>query len=165
MTAAPRPQTLVVDVATDGVRVPLARDRVAEVAREVLHAEGVRHALVSIAFVTRSRIAALNRTHLGHRGATDVISFGFRRPTEDDPLLGDIYICPEVARATAESLRIGVREELTRLVVHGTLHILGHEHPEDEAREDSPMWQKQEGLLRRVMRRAKPAGTSGRSRR
>ena len=150
MTTSARVAALVVDVSLDGVRIPLARARVAEVARAVLQGEGVRDAMLSITFVTRSRIASLNRKHLGHRGATDVISFGFRRSVDTDPVVGDVYICPEVASATARSLRVPAREELVRLIVHGTLHVLGHEHPEDEEREQSPMWAKQEGLVRRL---------------
>lgn len=141
-----------VDVALDGVRVPLSRARVSEIALAVLEAERVPHALLSIAFVTRARIAALNREHLGHSGATDVISFAFARAAEGDPVIGDIYICPDVARAAATERGIGVREELARLVIHGTLHVLGHDHPEAEGREASPMWTRQEALLARVTR-------------
>lgn len=141
-----------VDVALDGVRIPLSRARVSEVALAVLTAEKVQHAMLSIAFVTRARIAALNREHLGHRGATDVISFGFARATTSDPVIGDIYICPDVARAAAAERRIGVREELARLVVHGTLHVLGYDHPDAAGREGSAMWKRQEQLLARVTR-------------
>jgi len=157
MTTSARAAALVVDVSLDGVRIPLARVRVADVARAVLRAEGVRDAMLSITFVTRNRIASLNRTHLGHRGATDVISFGFRRSTDADPVVGDVYICPEVASATARSLGIPAREELVRLIVHGTLHVLGHEHPEDADRERSPMWEKQEGLVRKLVARLRPS--------
>ena len=141
-----------VDVALDGVRIPLARSRVAELAAGVLEAEKVRHAMLSIAFVTPARMASLNREYLGHSGATDVISFGFTRVRDTDPVIGDIYICPDVARTAAREHRIAVREELARLVVHGTLHVLGHEHPETGAREQSPMWKRQEQLLARLLR-------------
>lgn len=140
------------DVALEGVRIPLSRDAVSEVAVAVLAAERVGHALLSITFVTRARIAALNREHLGHAGATDVISFGFARASERDPVIGDIYICPDVARAAAAERRIGVREELRRLVIHGTLHVLGYDHPDAVGRETSPMWTRQEQLLARVTR-------------
>jgi len=43
-----------------------------------------------------------------------------------------------------------VREELARLVVHGTLHVLGHDHPVDAGRGSSPMWRRQELLLTRL---------------
>ena len=145
---APRAPALAVDVSADGIRLPIARARIAEIARDVLHGEGVRDALLSIAFVSRARIAAMNREHLGHRGATDVISFGFQRVNREAPVVGDVYICPEVARVRARENGVGVREELTRLVVHGVLHVLGHDHPEDETRYASPMWRRQERLLR-----------------
>jgi rRNA maturation RNase YbeY len=140
-----------VAVETDGVRIPVARDRVQRVAEHVLRAEHVRDALISIAFVTDRRIAELNVRHLGHRGSTDVISFGFAPVGKGGPVVGDVYIAPDVARRNARAHGQGVREELLRLVVHGVLHVLGHDHPEDDARYRSPMWWRQERLLRSAM--------------
>jgi len=140
--------SLAVDVATDGVRIPLARARVAALAEGVLRREGVRDALLSIAFVTERRIAALNREHLGHAGSTDVISFGFAPVAGTRVVVGDVYIAPGVARRNAHEQRGTVREELSRLVVHGVLHVLGHDHPEGDTRYASPMWRRQERLLR-----------------
>ncbi|HVX40544.1 MAG TPA: rRNA maturation RNase YbeY [Gemmatimonadaceae bacterium] len=144
--------SLGVDVAIEGVRAPLGRTRIEEIARAALRAERIRHALVSIALVDRRTIARLNRTHLDHAGPTDVISFGFARASENDPIIGDIYIAPEVARDNARARGVPVREELARLVVHGVLHVLGYDHPEDEARENSPMWRRQERILDRVLK-------------
>lgn len=146
--------SIAVEVSVDGVRLPLARARVSEIARRVLVAEGVRDAIVSITFLGRRAMAALNRQHFGHRGATDVISFGFGESVRDGPVIGDIYIAPDVARANARSHETGVREELARLVVHGVLHILGYDHRDDDARVVSPMWQRQERLLARVVEEA-----------
>ena len=143
--------TRAVDVATDGVRIPIARSAVAEIARTVLRAEGVADALLSVAFVPKKRIAALNRTHLGQNGPTDVISFGFSRARASDPVIGDVYIAPDVARANAAAHGVPVREEIARLVVHGVLHTLGFDHPEGPSRTRSPMWRRQEALLRRVL--------------
>jgi probable rRNA maturation factor len=143
--------SVVVHVSAEGVRVPLSRARAAEVARRVLAAERVRDALVSIAFVDVRAIARLNARHLGHRGSTDVISFAFARAGASGPVIGDIYIAPDVARRNARAHGAGVREELARLIVHGTLHVLGHEHPEGEARLASPMWRRQEQLLARAL--------------
>jgi len=140
--------SLTVDVATEGVRIPVARDRVASVAKRVLRAERVRDATVSVAFVTDRRIAALNREHLGHRGPTDVISFGFEPIGGATEVVGDVYIAPAVARKNALTHGRSVREELLRLVVHGVLHVVGHDHPEDDSRYRSPMWKRQEQLLR-----------------
>jgi rRNA maturation RNase YbeY len=136
-------------VSADGVRVPISRARVAELARAVLRAEKVRDAMLSIAFVTTRDIAGLNRRHLGHRGPTDVISFALGRAPAG-PVIGDVYISPEVARANARRHRVGVRDEIARLVVHGTLHVLGYDHPEGEERVGSPMWRRQERLVARL---------------
>ena len=143
--------TRVVQVATEQVRIPLARARVQRVAEAVLRAERVRTALVSITFVTERRIAALNWRHLRHRGATDVISFGFAPAHQSAAVTGDVYIAPAVARRNALAHGAQVREELLRLVVHGVLHVLGYDHPVDEARYTSSMWRRQEGLLRRAL--------------
>lgn len=139
--------SLVVHVATDGVRIPVARDRIAALAEGVLRRERVRHAALSVAFVTNRRIAALNRAHLGHDGATDVISFGFAPVASGREVVGDVYIAPAVARRNARAHGGPVREELMRLVVHGVLHVLGHDHPEDDSRYRSEMWKRQERLL------------------
>ncbi len=141
--------SLDVEVAADGVRVPVARHRVAKLARAVLRAEGVRDAAVSIAFVRSSAIAAVNRKHLGHAGPTDVISFPLA-PAAGMTLGGDVYIAPEVAARNARAHGVGVREEIARLVVHSMLHVLGYEHPERAGREASPMWRRQEALVVRL---------------
>ena len=141
----------VVQVATDAVRIPVSRARVERVAESVLRAERVRDAVVSITFVTDRAMARLNQRHLGHHGPTDVISFGFAPSGAGAPLTGDVYIAPDVARRNAAAHGAGVREELLRLVVHGMLHIVGHDHPVDDTRYASPMWRKQERLLQREL--------------
>jgi probable rRNA maturation factor len=143
--------TLLVHVATEQVRIPVGRARVARAVESVLRAERTRDANLSITFVTDRRIARLNREHLAHHGPTDVISFGFA-PAAGAPQTGDIYIAPDVARRNAIAHGCGVREELLRLVIHGTLHVLGHDHPVDDARYASTMWRRQEQLLQRVLR-------------
>ena len=141
----------IVDVSAVTVRVPVARARVARVAERVLRAEGVRHAMLSVAFVSEREIASLNWRHLRHRGPTDVISFGFAPARKGGPVVGDVYIAPQVARRNALAHGRGIREETLRLVVHGVLHVLGYDHPEDESRYRSPMWRRQERLLRSAL--------------
>jgi len=134
------------------VRAALSAARVERIARDTLRAERVRDAMLSITFVSNAAIARLNATHLGHRGATDVISFGFAGTRKGSPVVGDIYIAPAVARANALENGAPIREELARLVVHGTLHVLGYEHPENGTRTTSPMWKRQERLLARALK-------------
>lgn len=138
--------SVAVDVSRDGVVVPLGAGRVEEVVRLVCRRERVREAMISVAFVTSRRMAALNREYLGHAGATDVITFELVSP---GAIVGDIYIAPEVARRNARTQRRPVREELIRLVVHGTLHVLGYTHDESDgdARTRGAMWRRQEALV------------------
>jgi probable rRNA maturation factor len=147
--------SIAVEVTNDGGRIPLARGDAQALATGVLRAEGVRAAMLSVAFVSRREIAAINRKHLKHAGATDVISFGFAPSGVRGPVIGDVYISADVARAHARAFGVPLREELMRLVVHGTLHVLGHEHPDGDGRTASPMWRRQEALLTKLGRRAR----------
>src|SRR5512139_2313048 len=136
-----------IEVDTGRRRLSLAAGAVRDLAGFVLRRERVPAAMLSIAFVSRRAMAALNRRHLGHAGATDVITFSLGRPTPAAPLVGDIYVSPDVVREQAKRWRVPVREELARVVVHGVLHAVGHDHPEGAGREQSPMWQRQERWL------------------
>lgn len=133
----------------EGLRVPVASARMADAVQRVLRAEKVKNAMVSVTLMTPREMAALNRKHLKHSGPTDIITFGFRDPA--GAVIGDVYICPDVARENAAAFGVSLREELLRLAVHGALHVLGYEHPDGEARVKSPMWKRQERILRQVL--------------
>jgi len=126
-------------------RPGLPERTVTRLVRAVLTGER-RSADVTVTFLGPARMRALNREWKGHDYPTDVLSFALLPP--DGVLTGDIYICPAVARAQARMLGVREREELVRLVVHGTLHVLGHDHPDGADRTRSPMWRKQERYVR-----------------
>jgi len=136
-----------IDVDAGRRRLSLAARSVRDLAGFVLRRERVSSAMLSIAFVSRRTIASLNREHLGHEGDTDVITFALGRSTPSAPLVGDIYVAPDVVRAQAKRWRVPVREELARVVVHGVLHAVGHDHPQGDGRERSMMWKRQERWL------------------
>ena len=102
---------------------------------------------LSVTFVSDEAIAELNNRYLGRSGPTDVLAFCLG----DDPLVGDIYISVETARRNAVEFDVRLVEELLRLVVHGTLHVMGHDHPEDDARDQSAMFKLQESLVGRLL--------------
>lgn len=118
---------------------------IADVVRSVLAAEGAGAAEVSIALLPDAEIAAMNAQYLSHDGPTDVISFPLEQPGA--PLVGDVYIGAEQAARQAGEHGATPREELLRLAIHGTLHVLGWEHPEGDDRADSEMYRRQEELL------------------
>lgn len=115
----------------------------------VMVAEGIESGEISVTFVETSTIAALNQAHLGRRRPTDVLSFNLAAP---DAPLGDVYVCPEVARRSALELGLPIREELLRLVIHGVLHVLGYDHPDGDDRAESDMFRRQEEILARLTR-------------
>jgi probable rRNA maturation factor len=129
------------DVVVSGRRLPLSRALVRRVVEAVLRAER-RDALISVTFVGRDTMRRLNAHHKRHDYPTDVLTFALADPT--GRIAGDVYICSWVARREARARSIPLREELIRLIVHGTLHALGKDHPEGEARTRSAMWRRQE---------------------
>jgi probable rRNA maturation factor len=132
MSDPPSPTVVVSDeqdaVAVDGPRW-------AELARAVLAAEG-RSGELTLTFVDTAEITELNREHMGTAGATDVLSFPLDADAESLPgvpvLLGDVVVCPAVAAANAPTHAGTLDDELALLVVHGVLHVLGHDHAEPE---------------------------------
>lgn len=108
-----------------------------------------RRATVSVTFLGRRAMRTLNRRWKRHDRPTDVISFALPGVAAAG-LVGDIYLCPEVAAREARRRELAVREELCRLVIHGTLHVLGWDHPEGDGRERSAMWRRQERYLERL---------------
>ncbi len=112
-----------------------------------VEAEEIEVGEFSITFIDGPAIAALHEQHLQIPGATDVIAFSLGEP---DLPLGDVYICPEVAEESAREYGVALREELLRLVVHGVLHVLGHDHPQGPERADCEMFRLQEEILARL---------------
>jgi probable rRNA maturation factor len=131
-------------------RPALSAPQVRRAVTAVLDGEHAGPATVSVTFVSSQRMRSLNRRTLWHDRSTDVIAF---RLPHDGTLAGDIYVCPAAARRAARMLGISEREELVRLVVHGTLHVLGHDHPASDRRTATPMWQRQERYVRQLTRR------------
>lgn len=121
-------------------------ERIEAAVRWVLREEGVDEAEVSVALLDDAGIAALNEEYLDHPGPTDVISFALHE--EGEAPLGDVYIGVEQAVRQAGEFGATPAEELLRLAVHGTLHVLGWDHPKDAARAGSEMFERQEALLK-----------------
>jgi len=102
---------------------------------------------ISVTLLSDDAIRDINRTWLQRDRPTDVIAFSLG---EDGPLMGDVYIGVDQARRQAAEAGVPLAEELVRLAVHGTLHTLGHDHPEGDDRAASPMFALQERLVREL---------------
>lgn len=91
---------------------------------------------VALRIVDETESAALNQQYRGGRGATNVLSFPFAAVTPEPlPMLGDLVICaPVVAREAAEQNKTE-EAHWAHMLVHGILHLLGHDHLTDDEAE------------------------------
>ena len=105
---------------------------------------------LSIVLTDDAQIQALNRDYRGYDKPTDVLSFEAheRDPETGTLYLGDIIISMERAAAQAEQGGHLLLAEIQLLVVHGVLHLLGHDHA--EAEEKAKMWNDQAEILARL---------------
>lgn len=92
----------------------------------------VRSAEFSFVFVDGRTIRSINRRFLSHDSVTDIITF----PLEQKPLSAEIYICLPQMKRQARQFGVTERNELLRLVVHGTLHALGYDDRAVRARKE-----------------------------
>jgi probable rRNA maturation factor len=148
------PEVFCADEQVD-IRVDLERWQ--QLALDVILAEGVRGlAELAVLFVSEREMAELNDSYMGKPGPTDVLAFPIdaaeaemvqhgqppsRGPDRAPPdpadmplLLGDVVICPAVAARQAPEHAGTVDDEMALLVVHGVLHVLGHDHADDSER-------------------------------
>jgi len=108
-------------------------------ATSVLLGEGAARSELSVSFVTEVEMADLRARYVGENGATDVLSFPLdERDERGVTLLGDVVIAPAVAARNNPDAAAEVR----LLLVHGILHLLGHDHEEEQER--AAMWALQE---------------------
>ena len=99
-------------------------------------------ALPLVATTLSNIIQVLSKKYRGKNATTDVLSF------ED---LNEIYICLPQAKRQAKLLKTSEKAELTRLLVHGIVHLKGHDH-EKSAKEAEKMRQIEEGILKNLER-------------
>ena len=102
---------------------------------------------LSVVLTDNRRLHKLNRDYLGIDAPTDVLSFP---ASESDPetgarYMGDILISVPYARKGAKQAGHPLESELQLLVVHGVLHLLGHDHA--KPKEKNRMWKAQREIL------------------
>jgi probable rRNA maturation factor len=115
---------------------------------KLLAAVNEPHSSISLTLVDDAEIRELNREHRGKDKATDVLSFPLCDPeqpaqrhrrtpgdqAEPERLLGDIVISVDTATRQAAQYDAPLQDEMYRLMIHGLLHVLGHDHEEREER-------------------------------
>jgi probable rRNA maturation factor len=120
--------------------VPVDIDGLIGLAAECLMGEGAAGSELSVSFVAEDEIADLHVRYMDEEGPTDVLAFPLDEPDEEGiRVLGDVVVCPAVA---ARNNLSDPAAEMRLLLVHGILHLLGHDHEEEDER--VAMWVIQE---------------------
>jgi len=110
---------------------------------------------IGVRFVTPTMIRSLNREYRGKDAPTDVLSFesGHEKWAALSPEAkneaGDLVVCPAFAKKEAKKRRIDAKEELIRLLAHGTLHLFGFDHRTDQ--EEAKMFKIQESCVKAIL--------------
>ena len=126
-------------------------ERLAAMALRVLEAEDAPPCELSVTVTDDETVRGLNREYAGEDAVTDVLSFSQREGEEfvaapgSVPPLGEVVIAYPQATRQAEERDRSVEEEVARLLIHGTLHLLGYDHA--EAEEERRMRAREEELL------------------
>ncbi len=136
-----------VSIASPQESLEIDRGRMRQTVRTVLEGEGIADAEISLAFVDNPTIHRLNRQYLEHDEPTDVLSFPLSEANARR-LAGELVIGVEVARAQAAERRHDVQAELALYVIHGLLHLCGHD--DHTTREAAAMREKERHYLREL---------------
>lgn len=152
----PGPVVVAVDEQTD-VTIDLGRWQ--RLATDALVSCAVTSGELNLLFVDEAEMTGLNREHMGEDRPTDVLSFpldgadDLPLDAEGTRLVGDVVVCPAYAARQAAEHRGepghdgSLEDELALLIVHGVLHVLGHDHA--EAEETAVMRAEEQRLLDR----------------
>jgi probable rRNA maturation factor len=137
-----------VDIVSRGPGRKVSLRRVKRTAEKILALVQQRAAELSLALVTNKEIENLNRKFRNKPAPTDVLSF----PADDYPegrFLGDVVISVEKAEEQAKSCGWTLEEEIERLLIHGTLHLLGYDH--EKSRKEAEVMRALERKLARAL--------------
>jgi probable rRNA maturation factor len=108
----------------------IRKKKIENLVNRVLRAEGTSLP-VDVIFVDDNFMIKLNQKFTRRRKTTDVLSFGMKEGEDmgvDYPSLGDIYVSLDQAKRQAQEYGVYLKEETSRLVIHGLLHLLGYDH-------------------------------------
>lgn len=127
-------------------RVRINRDSVVLFCAALLQSLNLQDRALSIAFISPRMMKKLNANYRNKNYATDVLSFSYdEEMVEGAPFLGEIVIASEFAANQAMHYGVPPELEFRKLLVHGTLHLMGYDHEADAGQ----MIQMQHRLMRR----------------
>ena len=131
-------------------RISVRATTIRRVAQSILVQAGHPTAQLSISLVGKTRMRSLNRKYRGRDYPTDVLAFpmgGAGKQTE--VFLGDVVICLPIAIGQASRFENTADQEILRLLIHGTLHLLGYDHEQSKP-EATRMQRKERAIVQKL---------------
>jgi len=138
---------VIIDIRPE-IHKPKIEDALEKAAERTLAIEKSEDCEVSILLTDDDEIQKLNATYREVDAPTDVLAFAMREGTDGDlnsEILGDVVISIQTAKRQAEEYRHSIEAELSLLVIHGILHLLGYDHAEKD--ETQIMQEKQKEII------------------
>jgi probable rRNA maturation factor len=131
MSISPDDSWIDIEISDTQAHLRVDRRALAAVVRETLAMQDVSSASISLALVDDATIHDLNRRHLDHDWPTDVITFPLSAPG-DPTLAAELVVSTETALRAARASGGSPSAELSLYVVHGLLHLCGHDDHSSE---------------------------------
>lgn len=131
-----------------GTAVPIDESVAAACVNAVSESENVSFAMVELVYVTEDEIVDVNRHHLGRDYVTDIISFHYHEAGATIDLEGSLVMCASRIHEQAAELGVSAEQEFKRVLVHGLLHVVGHDDTTPELKAD--MTRREDAILQHL---------------
>jgi probable rRNA maturation factor len=148
---------MVIWIRNDFEQAGIDEEKVRQRALRALSALGCESEELSVWLCSDEAIRELHRTYLGKDTPTNVMSFAQREGEFaglEPGLLGDVVVSVDTARRDAEEGGLTLEDEITFLLIHGILHLVGYDHEGDQAHRSAEMEAKETELFELVRREA-----------
>lgn len=138
-------------------KIRINKKKLTLLAKRILKIKGLKSgAELSIVFVGTRRIRGLNKRFRNKDVPTDVLAFSMLEGKGVPPfseILGDLVICPEIARKSARIYKTTTEQEICLYLIHGILHLLGFD--DSNVKNRSLMEREQDKILKKIMKHGK----------
>jgi probable rRNA maturation factor len=116
--------------------IPVDKEFLKKIAKIVFKEEKKNNLELSIVLLSRAKIKEINKKYLGRNYSTDVLSFslvGKSQPRQQiKNIFGEVIICPVEVLRNARKIGTDFKKEIAKVLIHGTLHLLGYNHEKKE---------------------------------
>jgi len=129
------------------VKFPYSQRWLQSIAEKLSKIEKKVSGEVELTVIGDKEMTKLNYHYRGKKYPTDVLSFAWQEEKEmKTNMLGQIFICYPQIKRQAKDWGVKEKEELVRMLIHGLLHLTGHDH--EEKKQAKKMFKIQEGLIK-----------------